>query len=425
MKTLNTWTQNPNLIPLGSGAAFGGLLAAMPSLGRFQDPAPTQTSRHTEESALPGRITDFVEILPTMVVVLNEHRRVVHANQAACKFFGWGEAGDIFGAMVGDLVRCARSRQAGGCGQCSACGHCEFASAIRSAAESTDQLTRECHIQRSNGLAYDLRIQVQPFRSGQRRLFVLSITDISDTLRRQALERLFFHDILNAVESIRDMVNLLGDRPSEAPRDIQALVTRCLDQVKEDLACHRILGEAESADFKVRQYRFPVAEILSSVAEKLADSPSAAGRTISVCPVPSTFMVSDPDLIKQVLVRMLQNALEATEPGGEVRLGASQACGIIDFWVWNSANIPEHIRSRIFLRSFSTKSKDRGLGTYEQKLIGERVLGGEVDFQGDGSHGTTFHLRLSVDGSRAATRDPLAAIHSDQPAQPLSTGTEN
>ena len=49
---------------------------------------------------------------------------------------------------------------------------------------------------------------------------------------------------------------------------------------------------------------------------------------------------------------------------------------------------------QVFQRSFSTKGRGRGLGTYSVKLLSERYLGGRVSFSSTPEAGTVFRLFL-------------------------------
>ena len=46
------------------------------------------------------------------------------------------------------------------------------------------------------------------------------------------------------------------------------------------------------------------------------------------------------------------------------------------------------------MRSFSTKGTQRGLGTYSMKILGEKHLGGVVDFETSVNKGTTVYSSL-------------------------------
>ena len=57
--------------------------------------------------------------------------------------------------------------------------------------------------------------------------------------------------------------------------------------------------------------------------------------------------------------------------------------------------MPDEVQLQLFQRSFSTKGQTgRGIGTYSMKLLGERYLGGRVEFISRHPEGTTFTLSL-------------------------------
>jgi len=93
---------------------------------------------------------------------------------------------------------------------------------------------------------------------------------------------------------------------------------------------------------------------------------------------------------------MLKNAVEAASENETLHLNAleSEDKKEFIFEIKNKAHIPENTQLQIFNRSFSTKGKDRGLGTYSMKLIGERYLNGKVGFTSNPEEGTKFYLRI-------------------------------
>jgi two-component system NtrC family sensor kinase len=74
--------------------------------------------------------------------------------------------------------------------------------------------------------------------------------------------------------------------------------------------------------------------------------------------------------------------------------------------------IPDHIRARIFDPFFTTK--EVGKGTGQGLAIARSVIvdkhGGELTVETEVGIGTTFHLRLPVDGRKPGT-DAVAQPH--------------
>lgn len=87
------------------------------------------------------------------------------------------------------------------------------------------------------------------------------------------------------------------------------------------------------------------------------------------------------------------NALEASEDE-VINVGIQKNENHVEIYVHNNKYIPRNIQLQIFKRSFSTKGKGRGLGTYSMKLIGEDHLKGYIRFTSEKDKGTRFIFGL-------------------------------
>jgi signal transduction histidine kinase len=111
----------------------------------------------------------------------------------------------------------------------------------------------------------------------------------------------------------------------------------------------------------------------------------------------------DEQMLKQVFVNLILNAVDALYPGGTVRISIHKN-KIPNFIVIevkdNGSGIPEHIQSRIFEPFFTTKeqSKGTGLGLSVSKGI-IRKLGGYIHLESSSDAGTTFTVSLPVTDS--------------------------
>ncbi|MGE4422609.1 MAG: nitrogen regulation protein NR(II) [Pseudodesulfovibrio sp.] len=102
---------------------------------------------------------------------------------------------------------------------------------------------------------------------------------------------------------------------------------------------------------------------------------------------------ANPDLIKQCLINLVKNALEAMESGGKLFVTTAMNQDMAVLAVEDTGvGIPLDIRDKIFSPFFSTKDKGVGLGLAQiHKIVGE--LGGRVDLvsmEGVGTKVTLF-----------------------------------
>ncbi len=115
----------------------------------------------------------------------------------------------------------------------------------------------------------------------------------------------------------------------------------------------------------------------------------------------------DRRMIRQALVNVLVNAVQAMPKGGrvQIRVGRDerngQSCLRVDVTDEGPGIAPE-VAARIFEPFFTTKAKGTGLGLAVVKRIVEDHHG-EVEVKSEPGRGTTFTLRLSLD-ERAPAR---------------------
>lgn len=352
--------------------------------------------RLREQQNLASRILDnnpILDRIPTIVVVLNSARQVVYYNKALLEMLGTGvEEGDIFGQRIGELIGCIHSDlQEAGCGTSEFCRVCGAVDAILTGLAG-DENVRECSISRGNGEAMDLKIWAMPIDIQEDRFVILSITDNGSEKRRQAMERIFFHDILNTAGSIRGIAEVLLHKIPENLREIAEILFEASAGLVDEISWQKILVQAESGGLQGNYSHLLTRSLLEELAQVHANSPYGVHRRIQVAPgAASIILESDLVILRRVLGNMVKNALEAVPEQGVVTLD----CRVVDeericFSVHNPTFIPREVQVRIFRRSFSTKGQGRGLGTYSIKLLSQRYLFGDVTFTSSRQEGTTF-----------------------------------
>jgi signal transduction histidine kinase len=238
---------------------------------------------------------------------------------------------------------------------------------------------------------------------------VVSLRDISHEKRRLALERIFFHDILNTLSALSNWTHLLNTSSGERQDRARERISRLVGQLEREIQLQRTLLEAEQGTLRPHRVAVMPATLLADLQAMFADTQAAQQRTLAVedrCP--GVELVTDPVLLGRVLINMVKNAFEATPVGGEVRLwceretsptveGEPEPRDTVAFHVHNAAEIAPVVASRVFQRSFTTKSgTGHGLGTYGMRLLGERYLGGRVSFVTSATDGTVFTIRLPL-----------------------------
>ncbi|MCX7671616.1 MAG: PAS domain-containing sensor histidine kinase [Anaerolineae bacterium] len=347
-----------------------------------------QATRFLETSADLQTILDAV---PDVVLMLNRHRQIIFANRSTTFLLNRGFA-EVLGLRPGEALNCIHAYESqGGCGTTAFCSTC---GAVRAILASQRGLTdvQECRILvRDSSDALDLRVWAVPYQAGGEKLTIFTVQDIRDEKRRLALERIFFHDVLNTAGTISFALQLMTEMKADAMPDLPEMLTRLTDQLIEEIKSQRDLLSAENHELIVQPDVIDLRTFLPGVVETYRQHEVAQGRHIRLAlPDEQPTFVSDPALLRRVLGNMLKNALEATPAGETVTLGYRFDDGQIEFWVHNPTVMPRDVQLQVFQRSFSTKGRGRGLGTYSIKLLSERYLQGKVSFESSPATGTIF-----------------------------------
>ncbi len=247
---------------------------------------------------------------------------------------------------------------------------------------------------------------------------VTRLKELEEDLRRRerlaALGRLsagLAHEIRNPLGAIKGIAQFLrrelpaGDDRAE---DLDVIVRESnrLNRLVQDILTYaresqprlepvQMGGIVKEAASLVRAHRGAVGDVLR-LPELLMDDCSAAERGGAV-------LVADREQLKQVLINLLENALDAVEslgPAGEVEVGCL-GCGATGFFVSdNGPGVPPAERGRVFDPFYTTKEAGTGLGlAIAHRLVANH--GGRLEVVDGPKGGARFEVRLPLHPDRA------------------------
>ncbi len=352
------------------------------------------------ENPVVSAVLDAVE---SYALILNEQRQILAANAALFRALAAEDPTCFRGLRPGEVFKCVHVEEGPeGCGTSNACTRCGALLTILAAQQQDGPTEGECLLGSSQDGKWNARefwVRATPLKIYGHDFLVLIMRDISSQKRREALEQIFLHDLMNTLQGLRNWSELLQSPTSDrldAARKIMS-ITDCLT---EEVQAQRLLLQAERGELSVTPQDLFVADLFEELRITVLNHQCSAQRELKIQPpAPGLRILSDGRLLHRILLNMVINALEATPSGGSVGVRVEREDGGHRFTVHNPGCIPPHIASRIFLRSFSTKGpRGRGLGTYSMKLLGENILGGEVGFSSTPEQGTQFYFRLPDPG---------------------------
>ncbi len=369
--------------------------------GRSDDSALRENYR---KLASDIQLEMIAEAIPDVALILDQNRQAVFANHALLNLIGSAGGEDILGHRPGEILNCINVKGApDGCGTSKACRLCGAVNAILECQTSGTSSTRECRIvSRGNGESqqsyFDFEVKASPFYFKGLQFTMFVVKDISDKKRRQMLEQMFFHDILNTALGLNGLLEAIENPESEEEFKMAVSWARKAgNEILEELVSQRTLVAAENGNLVVEPERCSPVQLLNDAVAYLSYQKIAGNKKIFIDPFShATPFESDPALIRRVLINLMKNALEASPVGSVIKAGVKFIDKYVRFWVNNPGEMPEDVRMQIFQRSFSTKGENRGIGTYSIKLIVTEYLKGKVTFESNSENGTTFRVDLPV-----------------------------
>jgi signal transduction histidine kinase len=207
------------------------------------------------------------------------------------------------------------------------------------------------------------------------------------------------HEIKNPLTSIDIHIQLL-DREIAGFKDEKVKnIKNLLAIVKEEI--RRLNSIVQDFLFTVR----PMSMTLSreSVNEILRDMIDFLKYELGEANIEVAFdldedlptVLVDPKYLKQALLNVIKNAMQAIGSGGEIRVATEESPDgdVVIRIVDNGEGIPESIMGKIFEPYFTTRRSGTGLGlVIVYKIVKE--LGGEIKVKSKEGEGTAFSIKL-------------------------------
>ena len=337
-------------------------------------------------------------------MILNPQRQILAVNRQLLHDLGLGSTGCVVGRRPGEIIECIHATEGpGGCGTSPFCSTCGAVLSILTSQQEGQPVQGECLATVRRGEyteAAEFRVRATPVRIGNHDFTVLVFNDISGEKRREALERTFFHDILNTITGLMGWSDLLRKTGTLDPREVAGRIVALSNRLSREVQDQRRLSQAERGSLEVTVEKTSVRGIYETLQSIFSEHDAARNKKVEFDPVaPEEDLMADASLLARVLTNMIKNALEAIPDGETVRVRFERQGGDPVFLVHNPGAIPPEVAMRIFQRSFSTKEgRGRGIGTYSMKLFGEKFLGGKVSFKTSKENGTVFSIRLPAAG---------------------------
>ncbi len=345
-----------------------------------------------------GHLKNILDAASIIFFIVNEQRQIVFSNQHFLERMNIDKVEQILGLRPGETMGCVNAKNDySGCGTSEACRSCGMVGSIISAIEDNKRVVRETNVVLDDEKSTQLSLEVtaSPFYQEGQRFIYFSAIDIEQKKRKEMMENIFFHDVLNLMTSLEGYLDMMENVNEDEKARYFPKVKHISNQLLEEIVSQQDLLKAENGKLSVNPKIVNARQVLEDVRAQLLFIRAASAKNILIeSECESCDMVTDEVLLVRVLGNMLKNALEATQNGDTIKMGCVQVEDKFLFRVHNPGIIPQLLQHQIFQRSVSTKGTGRGLGTYSMKLLGEGYLKGRVWFESNAENQTTFFMEV-------------------------------
>jgi len=205
------------------------------------------------------------------------------------------------------------------------------------------------------------------------------------------------HEVKNPLNSMRLWLeNLKESLPSDSDANSHQAV-QVLDKEIDrlDTVVKRFLDFTRPMEVKLEQTQ--LSQLLREVLEVARPQLQKANvEVVQSLPtdVPEVFV--DRDLLKQAVLNLILNAVEAMPSGGQIRLELTRRAEMAEISVADTGKgIAIENRQKIFQLFFTTRPGGSGIGLASTFRI-VQLLNGSIDFKSEVGRGTTFRIELPL-----------------------------
>jgi signal transduction histidine kinase len=221
---------------------------------------------------------------------------------------------------------------------------------------------------------------------------------------REDLTSMIYHDLRSPLANIVSSIEVLAgmvDHGDEAARSILAIAANSTDRIQRLINSLLDINRLEAGQPVVN---FKVVDTNSLIEQAVKDTrPAAEGRRQSVetaLPKQLAPIWVDADMIRRVLINLLENAIKFTPTEGQIQVGARSQGDWLHIWIKdNGPGIAPSDQERIFEKFTRLRGKDKpgglGVGLAFCRLA-VQAHGGRIWVESETGHGTAFTFTLPL-----------------------------
>jgi signal transduction histidine kinase len=208
------------------------------------------------------------------------------------------------------------------------------------------------------------------------------------------------HEVRNPIAAIELNAELLGDIVQDRPGAEMEEATSLVGAIREQVSALDALTEEYLAFARFPKAQFEedsINDMVVAVCEFVRPLAARQRITVDVVTDPAVpFMEIDRSLLRQAVLNLIKNGLEALSHGGTLNVVTRRVDESVDISVSDTGpGIAPDVGRRLFEQFFTTKPQGTGLGLSISRQIVEEH-GGKIRWSSTPGEGATFTMALPI-----------------------------
>ena len=272
-----------------------------------------------------------------------------------------------------------------------------------------ETLSYEAVLKTSTGRAIPIQVQVRKVVFEEAESLQWLMRDITerkdlDTLRED-LTSMIYHDLrsplANIVSSLDVLSALCTGEGNETLQSVVTIARRSTDRIQRLVSSLLDINRLESGQAIVSQQSASPGQLVEDAIDAVHPMMDSRHQVLTnLVPEKISPIWVDADMIRRVLINLLENASKFTPPEGKIEIGAKKEGDWIQMWVEdNGPGIPYGDQDRIFHKFTRLKGESSlnglGIGLAFCRLAVEGH-GGKIRVESQTGRGSKFILTLPV-----------------------------
>jgi len=234
------------------------------------------------------------------------------------------------------------------------------------------------------------------------------LVELQEDVKKQERQAMFgrvaagiVHDLSHPIQNIGNAARLMlrDDSDLEAREMFRRTIDRELGTLKHFMEDLRNIVKPKP----IERFAMDVNGVVSEIVEPMRPEGERMKVTVEARLAPGPLIIdADRFALGRVFRNLITNAIQATEPGGQVVIATARARDLIEITITDTGSgIPPDRLAKIFDEFVTTKRRGLGLGLAISKRIVEQ-LDGTIQVESTVGRGTSFTLRFPAREDQSA-----------------------